>query len=335
MQNFKFNLPCTSLRKSFDYEFEKDILTNRALSATSEYNLIKMKFGKVEKERVNDVLKVYVGTVFNSNTKEYEIDRAYLDSKYYEHKQRNNSVFFEKINSISDYEQVEENELLQSKLDEQIELKENSEKHVFELYTNDFYTLIASVNEQTKDVKLQSKTFLRENTAEPIQLNNKELQFSENLLKNHFLLSKSVKTESILDLECSIVKNILINKETQTIRKSKNLALEKKKYAFYFLLTDNDTTLRVREQKQKKELERICSVFQNSIDKELTTQELLKLLNKDRPNNFAYKKSELIDFIEILTKFEVDKKQVNGKRAYYYSIKNLLDFKASFENLTS
>jgi hypothetical protein len=153
------------------------------------------------------------------------------------------------------------------------------------------------------------------------------------LLQNHFLLAKTVKKLSENDLECSEIKNVLVDKESQNLRKTSDLSRSKKAFITYFLLTNTDSKNRVKESIQIKELQRIISILESCKGKQISLSELLKLVNLGRYGKTTYTNTTLLELMEILTDFESKRETVNDKKITLYTIKNGKNFSKELERL--
>lgn len=330
-QNLKKFFPSQSLKLDFDFTENTEFAAENANLHNLQYLKIKEKYSKVEKDRFRN--KCSQDVVFNTDKEVFEVDTISVLHDYSIYENENSSPYFAAPTKVVIYQKENENEQLKEKVENIEKEKEKAEKSVYTLYADDFYTLLSSVWKLTKNPKLQSKCFLRTNPNEPIQLNRLELRFSEQLLQNHFLLAKTVKKLSGNDLECSEIKNVLVDKESQNLRKTSDLSRSKKAFITYFLLTNTDSKNRVKESIQIKELQRIISILESCKGKQISLSELLKLVNLGRYGKTTYTNTTLLELMEILTDFESKRETVNDKKITLYTIKNGKNFSKELERL--
>lgn len=324
----KYFLPCQSLSLNYDF-------TENYLCAAEQKDLFNKQLER-QKEYAKDRFildRQLKNVLYNKSKGVFEVNREFLFTEQTENEILKGSPYFAVPTQIEFYESEKENESLIEKVFEiQLE-KEKAQSTIYELYLNDFYTLLISVFKQTKDTKLQSKCNLRSNPNEPIHLKPFELSAAEKLLTNHFYIAKTVKKLSPNDLECSSIKSVLVDKESQTIRKTNDLSRNKKAYIIYFLLTNTDTKNRIRETIQINELQRLISVFSSYKGKGFLLSDLAKEVNKNRIGRNVYSTLQIVEYLEILTNFKKEKKVVDSKKVSFYSITEIKNFSAEMERL--
>lgn len=329
-QNFKSFLPSKELSIGFDFKDSIQNAISDVIHHNVQYKQRKAKYTKLERDRF--ISKVSQNVLFDDKTESFIINSQEIFTDYTNHTIAKGSPYFHNPSDVVFYEKGKIKDL-QKAVESIQDEKEKAETAVFELFENDFYTLLKSVSKQTKDVKLQSKTNLKDNPNEAIQLNAYELLAAENLLKHHFQLSKAVKKLSPNDLECKAVKRITTCKESRTIRKTSDLAKRKKAYIIYFLLTATDTKYRVREAIQVTELKRIVSILEATQGKEIGIYELLELANENRKGKNIYNKKSFLELCQILFEFEVVHKYQGRKKLTFYSFENPKNWSEEMERL--
>ena len=330
--NQKTFLPSNSLKLDFDFDLlALDFAAKQAEICTKYYKKLENEGKEIEKDRF--VLKDFQNVLFDSENECFEVNKQDVFSEYTKYEIAKGSPYFHNPSKVLFYENDKIKDLEKAVLEIQAE-KEAAEKAVFELYENDFYTLISSVFKYSKDVKLQSKCNLRSNPNEPKQLGSYELLAAENLLKHHFSLSKTIKKTVPNDLECKEIKQVITCKESRTIRKTSDLSKRKKAYIIYFLLTNSDSQNRVREQLQINELQRILTILESCKGKEISLYELLKLANENRKGKNLYTKKTFVELIEILFEFPKPKqKEVKGKKVTFYLFEKQKNWLLEMERL--